>query len=282
MPIPGDVFTKDNLETPPKFRSIHHNLGRISRASTFNIYPLSELPALIEVLRAKVDPKLKLKIRYMVDTAGKLWLAEEGGASSLIPAHYQMTGASAKEASCIAAGNITFSEDYKTIDVINHKSGDFVPAFDSLKWLLAILVANTDVLAPVTLPPILSIERLSSAGGFEEACPLEKKPLIEWINETFGAEKMASFRRQPTKIKIFSYEPPAAPDATKHRMFKPLAFALFDAGGPGEKDEKEDRPFLPPTEKLVAGKRSRSYWEATMEKEEAIELGVAAASPFKP
>jgi hypothetical protein len=279
MPIPGDIFTKDNLETPPKFRSIHHNLGRILKASTFSIYPLSELPALIEVLRAKVDPELKLKIRYMVDTAGKLWLAEEGGASSRIPAHYQMTGASAKEASCIAAGNITFSPDYKTIDVINHKSGDFVPAFDSLKWLLAILVANADVLAPVTLPPILSIERLSSVGGFEEACLLEKEPLIKWINETFCAEKMASFRKQPTEIRISSYEPPAPAidERAPQKLFKPLS--LFDMGMFGGEGEASSTSSA----HASGHKRIRPNWSASTEDDDkatdSAPAGAGRASP---
>jgi hypothetical protein len=171
--------------------------------TSFKIYPISELHKLIEVVRKKSAPLLK--IRYLVDMNNQLWFAEEGGAGRTIPAHYQMGDTEW----CITAGNIKFSKDYKQIELINHKSS-FKPSLDSIKWVVAILIANEELLneQSISLSPLLVINELTSSGGNKEAHILEKIELAQWISGTFGEEYLGSFKKQPLTIKETTYTEP--------------------------------------------------------------------------
>ena len=194
MTNPADVFSP--LQNPPRFRE--NNLRKRNEPIELDIkiYPLSKLPELIEKVRGK---KLTHKIRYLVDTNYKLWFAEEGTPSKTIPPHHRMSNSSF----CFSAGNIRFTADFKSIHWSNHKSGDFQPSFDSIKWLLAILVANQELLKSISLPlpPQLLINELTSSGGDKAAHTFETAELISWINLELGEEQLISLRQQPTEIK---------------------------------------------------------------------------------
>lgn len=105
------------------------------------LYPVSRLGDLIDKLRAFdefEDPDHKYSVRYLVTEAHQILFALEGKPGREIPAHSSISP------SCLAAGNMFFSEDYRNVIAINHQSGDFEPRAGSLVWPLAILL-NTDV-----------------------------------------------------------------------------------------------------------------------------------------
>ena len=205
MPKPAEIFNA--TWTEPVFSSLNH--GRRDWTSTYTIYPLFLLDELIRKVRARKTPIDA--IRYLVDTNKQLWFAEEGCASAIIPAHYQMTGNPASSARCIAAGNIIFSADYKNIIAINHKSGDFRPGFDSIRWPLAILIAHERVLASFSMKinSTLVLEQLTSTGGVEATYPLDKDELGAWLMSTLDEKTMRILGTiQPHALKTVSYEAP--------------------------------------------------------------------------
>lgn len=201
---------KDELEnffsTPPeeniKFNS--GNMGKIRKSVSHKIESLHTLKNLIDIKQEAEEPS---DLRFLVDGHFKAWFARETHANRpLAPKHYQMTGNLRKQAQCIAAGNLELDKDHTTLIKVNHKSGDFRPSFNSLKWLLAILVLNEDQL-PFKLPEHLLIERLNSVGGLEQNynCPMSL--IKEWV-QTFQDNNMIdALKTQEKEFKDVSYEP---------------------------------------------------------------------------
>lgn len=232
MPKPADIFNV--WLRPDTFKSL--NQGRRDWDATYPIYSISELGELLFLLRSKSSTACA--VRYLVDTSFHLWFAKEGIASAKTPAHYQMTGEPASSARCIAAGNLYFSPDYREIIGMNHKSGDFRPHFDSIKWLLAILIAHDDMLSSssIEVSAALNIEKLTSSGGHEATYTLEKEELRTWLSRTFGEAKIDSLKTiQPTGIKLVTYE---APSYLKRRGAF-LAPPISPAGSPEAKDDTD-------------------------------------------
>lgn len=160
----------------------------------FTRYPLCKLSDLLEELRAKH----KTTIRYLIDTEYNLWLAREGAPGGKVPSHAQMTGSNSTGTSCIAAGNIKFSKENNTIIKINNKSGDFQPAFDSIKWLLAIIQANigADIFASS-----IEFERfITQSSAIGETLTRAKEDVLSEIEMLFSPEKMDELKNQPTAI----------------------------------------------------------------------------------
>ena len=182
--------------------------------TSFKVYPISQLHTLIQTVQTKASPIRK--IRYLVDMSDQLWFAEEGGACRTIPAHYQMGDTQW----CVAAGNIKFSEDYQQIELINHKSS-YKPTLDSIKWVIAILIANEALLneLSIRLPATLIVNKLTSSGGNDEAHVLETAELKQWINNTFGEDKLSLFKKQPITIKETTYTAPAPVYSPFQRFF---------------------------------------------------------------
>jgi hypothetical protein len=175
--------------------------------SSHSIYPIDFLSSLIEKIKTNSGEEENTHtVRFLVDIYARLWFAEEGGPSKIIPAHYQITGDAANSARCITAGNIKFSADHREIISINHKSGDFRPPFDTLKWVLAILIANEDRLAAVSvrLADKINIQKLSSSGGSDEepTYTIEKSALATDVRRIFDINEL---RIQPTAIKETTY-----------------------------------------------------------------------------
>lgn len=179
---------------------------RIKRASVHSIYPLCKLNELLNDIKT-IDPTEKT-IRYLVDCSNQLWFAREGAPNKTIPAHYQMTGEPHNVARCLAAGNIEFSADFTRIIMVNHKSGDFRPTFESVQWPLAILIANEPILAAssIELDETVRIEHLSASGGPQDIHLLSKSDLISWFRESIHIDTM-NLQNQPSTIKAASYEP---------------------------------------------------------------------------
>lgn len=160
-------------------------------STQFKRYPICKLDSFLEEL--KVDNKST--IRYLIDTEQQLWLAREGTPGGRVPPHGQMTGSNHTGVACIAAGNITFSLADKKIIMINNKSGDFQPGFDSVKWLFAILIANC---APDIFAKDIEFEFLpKSSSAITDRFTLGSEVVIRKIKSIFGPETIDELKVQP-------------------------------------------------------------------------------------
>lgn len=205
MPELSEVFNQ-SLDLPS---FICFNSRKVKVASTCTIYPMRGLKRLLDNIKLK-DPTAT-HVRFLIDNSFNLWLAEEGPPNKVIPSHQQMTGEQGTQARCVTAGNIVFSKDMRFIESVNHKSGDFRPSFDSMKWLLALLVMNEQLLLEqdILLPPRFFIEKLTSAGGLENTFEIGHDELIAWVHDIFSPEQLGRLTSQPLTEKTVYYAPPA-------------------------------------------------------------------------
>ncbi|MBX9704272.1 MAG: hypothetical protein K2X39_08990 [Silvanigrellaceae bacterium] len=155
-----------------------------NRESSFTVYSLPNLLALLNLLKEADKGSCKFstnKIRYLVTTDKQLFFALEGTPNAIVPAHYQMSSETIENAKCLAAGNIYLTQDngFK-IKKINHKSGDFTPCFDSIKWVLALLLANESLLQNF-IPETIEIEELDVNGGQAGSYFVTKQNLAELL-----------------------------------------------------------------------------------------------------
>ena len=161
---------------------------RLPINARFDIYSLSTLKTLLtEKKKNKEIPDL----RFLIDLNKKVWFARESHKHIPAPAHYQMTGESQRKAYCITAGNLVLTDDYKTLFKINHKSGDFRPFFDSLKWFIALLILNEKKL-PFLLPSILHIEELNGSGMPIRTLMWNIADLRKWVKNVFTDDLIVS------------------------------------------------------------------------------------------
>ncbi len=202
MTKPFDIFSPE-LKTQLFKNS---NTRKRTHHSQSVIYPICQLRGLIEAIKTEKDP-IKT-IRYLVDCSRNLWFAKEGRPSKTTPEHFKMTGESDKAARCLAAGNIEFSADYNRIIMVNHKSGDFSPEFESIQWLLAILIANEPCLEKLSiqLDENLRIEHLTHTGGFQNLYVVSSADLKLWFANTIPIAAIG-LTNQPTETKEVTYEP---------------------------------------------------------------------------
>lgn len=220
------------------------NITRRTYLGSFVLYPLTHLNMLIGILQNKMAVKFNedhLRIRYLVDTNKKLWFAEEGSPTEGIPAHYQMTGQSTDIATCLSAGTLTFSSDFSCLIAIDHKSGDFRPPFNSIKWLLAILVNSESLLpAGLCLGKDLDIEELTDRGGSFKTHKIEITALRTMVDAWLSEEEKSSLANQSLLCKTVSYQSDAAPAAPRtHNVSNPLFFKIKLAESP-----KRSRPVV--------------------------------------
>lgn len=101
------------------------------------IYEANNLNILLDKTAPEPGSPYKV-VRFLLRKNGDLMFAAEGAPNERVPAHWQMTGAKScflDDPECHAAGNAFFDENNQMC-VINHKSGDFCPPFNSLKFAL--------------------------------------------------------------------------------------------------------------------------------------------------
>lgn len=196
------LFSTSHPDKPCK----NQNIRRKPANQNFTLYPLSKLHELSNILKEKspdihyisnkFDLEERCRLRYLVDQRYQLWFAFEGSPGKETPAHCQMTNGDA----CLAAGNIQFDKDFKKITIINHKSGDFKPPFATMKWPLAILIAQQNELQKtgINLADELTIEKLNSSSVPEK----EIKAQIHDIEKLITNEMRQRVRSQPTDVVI--------------------------------------------------------------------------------
>ncbi|KTD01346.1 hypothetical protein OQJ19_01535 [Fluoribacter gormanii] len=193
------------FSTPPdesdKFRS--NNLKKITRSSKYLIHSLATLGELLTEMKiGKETPVL----RYLVDLNKAAWFARETRDHAPdAPAHFKMTGSPQNSAFCKTAGNLFFSEDYSTLISINHKSGDFRPSFDSIKWILAIIVINEACL-PFNLPEVLIIDELDHNGKIIGTHQCLISSIKKWLTTfTENTALTLSLKEQNAETKTVRY-----------------------------------------------------------------------------
>ncbi len=146
------------------------------------IHSLPNLEELLHKLSNCEKGNSKTKLRFVVTLDKQLYFAFEGTPNAWIPAHYQMANKDKYNARCLTAGNIYLrkqADGSYTLEKINHKSGDFTPHFDSLKWMLALLFAFETLLPQRFLGSELEIEELDQRGGHLGSWKLSKHILMK-------------------------------------------------------------------------------------------------------
>jgi hypothetical protein len=85
-------------------------------------------------------------LRFLLRTDGTLVFGKEGGARLNIPSHFQMADLDPWKATCITAGNAYFDENQKLV-LLDNKSGDFRPPFDTLQFATEALLKHPNILS---------------------------------------------------------------------------------------------------------------------------------------
>nr|MBN5935936.1 hypothetical protein [Legionella anisa] len=132
--------------------------------------------------------------RFLVDTAGKLWFAFETRPHNKAPKHFQMTGDPLETACCLTAGNIKFKDKAGAVlKNISHRSGDFHPSFLSLRWLMAILLLNEELL-PFKLPKFIVIKEIKNKKIYKHIWRLKR--IKKWLDSFRHNETLINQLRQ--------------------------------------------------------------------------------------
>ncbi|MCA0402423.1 MAG: hypothetical protein LCH30_01365 [Proteobacteria bacterium] len=169
-PNPNDLFYAGN--TPVN-----------CQANSFSIQSLSTLNQLLE-------QKIETVFRFLVDTEGKLWFAFETRPNNNAPKHFQMTGDPIEMASCLTAGNLKFKNKKGThLKNISHRSGDFYPSFLSLRWLLAILLINKELL-PFKLPRVIIVKEIRGEKVYKHVWRVKRAQ--KWLDSFRHNERLMS------------------------------------------------------------------------------------------
>lgn len=213
-------------ELNPLKRFSSNNLKKIMRDEDYKIHSLATVYSLLE---EKALNSEKTDLRFLVDSTGQAWFARETHNDFPAPAHYQMTGSPQSQAYCRTSGNLFFSSDYKFLNRVNNKSGDFRPSFDSLKWFLAILILNEDSL-PFAFPELLLVDEFSSSGRLECTLKLNVSELRQWILDTFTDKNiLEELKIQIQETKSVSYI--KEQDSDFHFVTSSYSLFKFDCSG---------------------------------------------------
>jgi hypothetical protein len=197
-------LSKEFFSSPPDSGTTF-SAGKMAVHCEANSFSIKSLSTLKELL-AKEEETV---FRFLVDTDGKLWFAFETRPHNNAPKHFQMTGSPLDAACCLTAGNIKFgNKTGAVLRNISHRSGDFRPSFLSLRWVLAILLINEELL-PFKLPRFLVIKEMKNEKIYKHIWRLKK--IRQWVNSFCHDEALISQLRQDNlPSKTVHYE------ATRH------------------------------------------------------------------
>jgi hypothetical protein len=193
-------LAKEFFACPPDKATIFH-AGKIAVNCDANSYSINSLSTFQELLAPGEDNIF----RFLVDTGGKLWFAYENRPPNKAPKHFQMTGAPFKSASCFTGGNIKFkNKNGVVLKNINHRSGDFYPSFLSLRWVLAILIVNEDLL-PFRLPKFIIVKEIKNEKIYKYVWRLKR--VKKWVDSFRDDETLMQLLCQKNlNTKTVNYE----------------------------------------------------------------------------
>ncbi|MFJ1269104.1 hypothetical protein ACD661_11085 [Legionella lytica] len=211
-------LSKEFFSCPPDSGTIF-SAGKMTVNCEANSFSIKSLLSLKELLVKEEEDVF----RFLVDTEGKLWFAFETRPHNNAPKHFQMTGAPLEAASCLTAGNIKFSSKAGAVlRNISHRSGDFRPSFLSLRWVLAILLINEEIL-PFKLPRFIVIKELKNEKVYKHVWRLKK--IKKWVDSFSDNEALINQLRQENLYsKTVHYE------ATRHLVEENCAVLVGNEG----------------------------------------------------
>jgi hypothetical protein len=146
--IAEEIFS--SLESAPSFKGDNQKARNSKLRGKYVIHTMNTLPELLEEIR-KSSSQENIIIRFVLTHKHELLFAREGLPNSTLPPHFAMTGLSLDSASCRTAGNAAFDKEGNLV-FLSHKSGDFLPSWDSLQYgLFAFLACGTKFRDVITL-----------------------------------------------------------------------------------------------------------------------------------
>lgn len=158
-PIANPVAIPVNLEN-------RNRLVGVENAPIF--YQADALPSLLKTTPSSaINKNGERVVRFLLTMDNQLIFAREGAPSGEIPAHYQMANFDVEKAKCLTAGNAFFNEKGELCR-LNHKSGDFRPSFDTLQFIMPLVIA-----LGIPVASELVIDKLDKNGGLIKSIPLD-------------------------------------------------------------------------------------------------------------
>lgn len=179
----------------------HTSMKRRNIRAEYTIHTIQTFHTIVDDFFKNHSNKEKCKVRFLISNNYELLFAPEGTPNSTVPAHYQMTGAQLQSnASCITAGNFKINKN-KEIVLVNHKSGDFRPTFNSLQWAFAVCFAND-----VKFAETITIVQLGDRGEkLRSNEGIIRTELSKQIYTNFSDDFFAKFKAANTNISPKTY-----------------------------------------------------------------------------
>lgn len=224
------------------------------KVAEYSIYPLTELDKLIySANSAKND-----KIRFVIKSNYASYFGLEGPANGhSVPSHRNI----ANNESCFSAGDLEFSiQEGKIILLgINHKSGGYRTSFDSLQFMLGVLLLNP-LPKNVVIADQFYIEELNSVGGILKKHTKTKVEWMQWSQKTFTAEDKQNFLSQPTEIilpesNLENFTPKANKPPIKGRCLFEEDGSLYENGPSSTRGVNETIEYTPNENNASPSKR---------------------------
>lgn len=154
-------FNKFFMPAMPEFINFKGEPNKHHNGENALIFSSAELPKLLDFPKTVDDlPRYEglHVIRHAVRVDGSFYVGREGipNSTNKIPSHRDLSG---NGKSCIASGNSYFNAQNE-LAIINNKSGDFSPPFETIKFAL-LAYKNLGI----KFAEIVQIEKLDSSGG---------------------------------------------------------------------------------------------------------------------
>ncbi len=191
----------------------------------YTIHTLATLPELVANLRKRPNLSV-ITLRFLLNEHLELLFAEDGDPTQTRPPHWRMTNApKITDSVCASAGNVTLNEKNQIIHISN-KSGGFHPLYDSLQWVIGIIVAYG-----LEFADNVTVTKLSPEGNLQNFA-ITSQQLKDLINGLFSTEELRKFKQTNSGLptRDYQYVDPNKSIGPRRRMWQPN-FDDIPAGG---------------------------------------------------
>lgn len=182
----------------------------------YSIHTLATLPELAASLRKKSNLSV-ITLRFLLNEHLELLFAEDGDPTQTRPPHWRMTNApKITDSVCASAGNINLNEKNQIIHISN-KSGGFHPLYDSLQWVIGVIVAYglefADNVTVTNMSPEGKIQNLN----------ITSQQLKDLISDLFSSEELTRFKQTNSNLptRYYKYVDPNKPLVQRRRIPRP-------------------------------------------------------------
>ena len=219
LPIPNFNQVKPTAKTieqalqhsaePKVFRGNQEARDQLKKDTSYTVHTMGSFNGFLELMKEFVKSRNKTTfvLRYTIRNDKQILFAGENDYLNAME-HFRMTGASPDSAMALAAGNIqvtVLADGQLQLDSINHKSGDFRPDLNSIRWILAALFFNKDSIN-LLIPENLSIEELNLSGGLEFTHQWKSADISTWLDANMAEEREALTSKQPQDVVEHEYK----------------------------------------------------------------------------